>query len=146
MKGNKISNFVKYSRNNLKLSQQELADKAGVGISFIRDLEQGKESLQMNKVNQVLTLFGYKTVPGIQKQIDPYGIVVNKWINVELDIEIKTIAPFTGCIIEEIISAGVITHFKIVFMKHYIKYKKKKDPSLVMKVKVSDILSIKLAS
>jgi transcriptional regulator with XRE-family HTH domain len=41
----------------------ELAEKAGVGLRFIRELEQGKDSLQLNKVNQVLFLFGYEVGP-----------------------------------------------------------------------------------
>ena len=40
-----------------------LADKAGVGLRFIRELENAKPSLQMNKVNQVLLLFGYELGP-----------------------------------------------------------------------------------
>ncbi len=40
------------------LSQVELAERAGVGIRFIRELENGKPTVQMNKVNQVLALFG----------------------------------------------------------------------------------------
>jgi predicted transcriptional regulator len=42
----------------LGLSREELAQKAGVGLRFLRELEQGKETLKMNKVNQVLILFG----------------------------------------------------------------------------------------
>ena len=41
----------------------QLAEKAGVGIRFIRELEQGKETLQLNKVNQVLQLFGHEAGP-----------------------------------------------------------------------------------
>lgn len=44
----------------MKLTQPELAEKAGVGLRFIRELEQGKESLRLDKVNQVLQLFGYQ--------------------------------------------------------------------------------------
>ncbi len=44
----------------MSLTQPELAEKAGVGLRFIRELEQGKESLRLDKVNQVLQLFGYQ--------------------------------------------------------------------------------------
>ena len=55
-----INEFVKEKRRFTKLSQPELAEKAGVGLRFIRELEQGKETLRMDKVNQVLKLFGYQ--------------------------------------------------------------------------------------
>lgn len=55
--------FVKNRRKLLGLTQEELAEKAGVGLRFIRDLEQGKEILRMDKVNQVLALFGHKLLP-----------------------------------------------------------------------------------
>jgi y4mF family transcriptional regulator len=60
---NPIAAFVKEKRKKLNLTQIELAEKAGVGIRFIRELEQGKETLQLNKVNQVLQLFGHETGP-----------------------------------------------------------------------------------
>jgi y4mF family transcriptional regulator len=55
-----LANFVKDRRKAVKLNQPELAEKAGVGLRFIRELEQGKASLRMDKVNQVLQLFGYE--------------------------------------------------------------------------------------
>ena len=55
-----LAEFVKEKRKLVKLTQPELAEKAGVGLRFIRELEQGKESLRMDKVNQVLQLFGYE--------------------------------------------------------------------------------------
>ena len=60
MKGNlnHISIHVKAKRKQNKLTQPELAIKAGVGLRFVRDLEQGKNSLRMDKVNDVLRLFG----------------------------------------------------------------------------------------
>lgn len=58
-----LIDFVKSRRDQLGLTQQELADRAGVGIRFVRDLEQGKESLRLDKVNQVLVLFGHKMGP-----------------------------------------------------------------------------------
>ena len=55
-----LSEFVKDKRNAAKLTQPELAEKAGVGLRFIRDLEQGKETVRLDKVNQILQLFGYE--------------------------------------------------------------------------------------
>ncbi|WP_181304997.1 helix-turn-helix transcriptional regulator [Rufibacter sp. XAAS-G3-1] len=60
MEENNLQSFVKERRKRLGLTQEELSFKAGVGLRFVRDLEQGKSSLQMNKVNQVLKLFGYE--------------------------------------------------------------------------------------
>jgi len=60
---NNIAKFIKSKRKELNISQAELAKKAGVGLRFIRDCEQGKESLRMDKVNQVLILFGKKLGP-----------------------------------------------------------------------------------
>ncbi|MBI9071831.1 MAG: helix-turn-helix transcriptional regulator [Melioribacteraceae bacterium] len=55
--------FIKQKRKELKLSQKDLAEKSGVGLRFIRDIEQGKETLRLDKVNQVLSLFGHKMNP-----------------------------------------------------------------------------------
>jgi y4mF family transcriptional regulator len=55
---NGISVYVKTKRKQNKLTQPELALKAGVGLRFVRDLEQGKNTLRMDKVNDVLRLFG----------------------------------------------------------------------------------------
>lgn len=59
----KLVQFVKNRRKLLGLTQEELAEKAGVGLRFIRDLEQGKETLRLDKVNQVLALFGHELLP-----------------------------------------------------------------------------------
>ena len=56
----KLELFVKLKRKELKLSQPELAMRAHVGLRFIRDLEQGKKTLRMDKVNLVLNYFGYE--------------------------------------------------------------------------------------
>jgi len=58
-----LSLYLKDKRKSLGLTQQELALKAGVGIRFVRDMEQGKETLRLDKVNQVLKLFGQELGP-----------------------------------------------------------------------------------
>ena len=58
-----LSQFIKNRRKLLGLTQPELADRAGVGLRFIRELEQGKETVRLDKVNQVLALFGHETGP-----------------------------------------------------------------------------------
>ncbi len=60
---NDISEFLKEKRRSSGLTQTELAQKAGVGLRFIRDLEQGKESMRIDKINQVLELFGHRLFP-----------------------------------------------------------------------------------
>jgi y4mF family transcriptional regulator len=58
-----ISDFVKNRRKSLGLTQKDLSFKAGVGLRFVRELEQGKETLRIDKVNQVLALFGHELGP-----------------------------------------------------------------------------------
>ena len=58
MTENRLSLQVKALRKQYGLTQEELSYKSGVGLRFIRDLEQGKNSLRMDKVNTVLALFG----------------------------------------------------------------------------------------
>ena len=53
-----LSDFIKEKRKQLKLTQPELAERAGVGLRFVREVERGKESVRLDKVNQVLALFG----------------------------------------------------------------------------------------
>ncbi len=55
-----LSVFIKEKRKQLRLTQPELAERAGVGLRFVRELEQGKQSVRLDKVNQVLALFGSK--------------------------------------------------------------------------------------
>jgi y4mF family transcriptional regulator len=55
-----LSLFVKEMRKRFRLTQVDLAAKAGVGLRFVRELEQGKQTLRIDKVNQVLALFGHE--------------------------------------------------------------------------------------
>ncbi|MCK5741006.1 MAG: helix-turn-helix transcriptional regulator [Chlorobi bacterium] len=63
MSKNTLSIFVKSRRKLLGLTQVDLALKSGVGLRFVRDLEQGKSSLRLDKINQVLYLFGHMMSP-----------------------------------------------------------------------------------
>jgi y4mF family transcriptional regulator len=56
----KLSAIVKALRKESGLTQEDLAMKSGVGLCFVRNLEQGKTSLRMDKVNQLLDLFNYE--------------------------------------------------------------------------------------
>ena len=68
-----LQEFIKEKRKQANLTQPELAAKAGVGLRFIVEMEQGKSSLRMDKVNQVIRLFGHELAPipfNRQKYID----------------------------------------------------------------------------
>ena len=58
-----LSEYVKQMRRQYALTQTDLAEKAGVGLRFVRELEQGKQTLRIDKVNQVLSLFGAHLAP-----------------------------------------------------------------------------------
>jgi y4mF family transcriptional regulator len=58
-----LTEFIKEKRKSAGLTQIELSKRSGVGLRFIRELEQGKTTLRMDKVNRVLTLFGHKLLP-----------------------------------------------------------------------------------
>jgi len=63
MCSDRLKAFVKERRKILGLTQLELAERSGVGLRFIRELERGKETLRLDKINQVLSLFGYEMAP-----------------------------------------------------------------------------------
>lgn len=53
-----LSDYVKRMRKQYNLTQVDLSEKSGVGLRFVRELEQGKQTLRLDKVNQILNLFG----------------------------------------------------------------------------------------
>ena len=61
---NNIAMFVKQKRKEAGLTQEEFAMRSGLGLRFVRELEQGKETVRMDKVNQALAMFGSVAVPG----------------------------------------------------------------------------------
>lgn len=64
---NQIALFVKTRRKQLGMTQEEFADKAGVALTVIRKIEQGKENLNLSKVNRVLSMFGHILSPISEK-------------------------------------------------------------------------------
>ena len=60
----KIAEFIKQKRKEVGLTQEEFALRSGLGLRFIRELEQGKQTVRMDKVNQALAMFGMEAVPG----------------------------------------------------------------------------------
>ena len=67
-----LSDFIKKQRKQHRLTQSELAGRAGVGLRFIREIESGKATLRMDKVNIVLALFGQCLEP-VPKRPDQEG-------------------------------------------------------------------------
>lgn len=65
-----IAEFVKMKRKKLGMTQVVLADRAGVGLRFLRELEQGKTNLRLDKVNQVLQMFGNAVTVGLMDRSD----------------------------------------------------------------------------
>ncbi len=60
---NILSEFLKEKRKETGLTQKDFALYSGLGLRFVRDLEQGKKTLRMDKVNQALNMFGYELGP-----------------------------------------------------------------------------------
>jgi y4mF family transcriptional regulator len=63
-----IANFVKAKRKALGYTQEQFALRVGVGLNFIRDIEQGKISIRLDKANEVMNFFGYELVPQIKHE------------------------------------------------------------------------------
>ncbi len=66
---NPIAIFIKTKRKAAGLTQEEFALRSGLGLRFVRELEQGKETVRMDKVNQALSMFGMEAIPG-KRNID----------------------------------------------------------------------------
>jgi len=137
-----ISSFLKYHRKKLNLTQEDLANKAGVGIRFIREAEQGKQTLQLDKVNQVLSLFGFCVSP-TKIHIDPYFIFwtfLNKAVKITLNNKIVKY----GMIIKELFDSNgnSIVAWKFVSNNNVIRYKENEDDKLIEVILHVDIQEI----
>ena len=58
-----LADFVKQKRKEVNLTQEEFAERAGVALTVVRKIEQGKENLNLEKVNQILSMFGHTLAP-----------------------------------------------------------------------------------
>ena len=65
---NPIAEFVKENRKAAGLTQEQFALRSGLGLRFVRELEQGKETVRLDKVNQALAMFGKEAVPGEREE------------------------------------------------------------------------------
>ena len=61
---NKIAEYIRASRKAAGLTQEEFAMRSGLGLRFVRELEQGKQTVRMDKVNVALAMFNMEAVPG----------------------------------------------------------------------------------
>ena len=66
-----LAYFVKWKRKEANLSQEEFAERAGVALTVVRKIEQNKGNLNLEKVNQVLKMFGHELAPIEIKKITP---------------------------------------------------------------------------
>lgn len=67
---NIIGTYIKQQRKKAGLTQEEFALRSGLGLRFVRELEQGKETVRLDKVNQALAMFGMVAVPGRMEKDD----------------------------------------------------------------------------
>ena len=65
---NEISDVVRINRKKLGLTQEEFAIRSGLGLRFVRELESGKKTLRLDKVNQALAMFDMKVVAGAKER------------------------------------------------------------------------------
>lgn len=65
---NRIGKYIKEERKKVGLTQEEFAMRSGLGLGFVRELEQGKETVRLDKVNQALAMFGKEAVPGEREE------------------------------------------------------------------------------
>lgn len=123
------------------MTQEELAEKAGVGLRFIRDLEQGKESLRMDKVNQVLALFGYRTTPGTSRKKDQWEIIMNH-MNRSVHVYLKDRNVLVGALIDYKMEDQEVKSWRFVSNNNALKYRDTKDESLVQDINNDDIINV----
>jgi y4mF family transcriptional regulator len=136
-----IAAFVKYQREKQKLTQEQLAEMTGLGIHFIRDLEQGRSKLRLDKVNSVLSFFGFHLGPNVNAN-DPWQIW-HKFINKAVTITKTDKKQVVGFLMNEVRDEkSNIIAWKILPNPKALEWKEKKDSSLFIEVKQNEIADI----
>lgn len=69
----RLAEFVKERRKEVNLTQEEFAERAGVALTVIRKIEQGKTNLNLDKVNLVLNMFGHELVAASTREIEEHN-------------------------------------------------------------------------
>lgn len=138
---NHIANFVRFNRKKAGLTQEDLAAKAGVGLRFIRELEQGKQTLRMDKVNQVLNLFGYQVSAGPERKKDPYEILLNNF-NRNVHVYLKNRKVLVGFLVEAINNGVEIEAWRFVSNNKAKEYQKNQDENLTQIIPHATIESV----
>jgi y4mF family transcriptional regulator len=136
-----IAAFVKYHRDKQKLTQEQLAEMTGVGLHFIRDLEQGRAKLRLDKVNDVLSFFGFHLGPNINGN-DPWQIW-HTFLGEAVTITKTNKEEVIGFLIREIKDEkNNIIAWKVLPNLKALEWREKKDNSLLIEVKQSEIADI----
>ncbi len=136
-----IAAFVKYNREKAKLTQAQLADTTGVGIHFIRDLEQGRSKLRLDKVNQVLSFFGFHISPSV-KANNPWQIW-HTFMGKPVTITKTNKQKVVGFLMKEIRDEkSNIVAWKVLPNLKALNWQKKEDDSMLVEVKHDDIEEI----
>lgn len=138
---NQLEHFIKYQRKKAGLSQEGLAEKAGVGLRFIRDIEQGKTSLRMDKVNQVLQLFGYSLSPGTNRVKDPWEML-RLHFKRPVHIVLKNKTELYGIIIGNTGENSGVSTWQFVPNNKASEYLKTNDEKLLQTIAHADIAHI----
>jgi y4mF family transcriptional regulator len=138
----KISNFIKHNRKKNNWTQLGLAKKAGVGIRFVQDIERGKQTIRLDKLEQVMNQFNREMAPQI-KQVDPFHILWN-YFNLPIVIINLLDQQKVGFIVNEHFDTddSNITHWDFVSNNNAKEYKATEDQKLLDKLPHSSIKSI----
>lgn len=141
---NSTAAFIKYNREKLNLTQEMLADKTGVGIHFIRNIEQGKSTLKLDKLNKVLAIFGYIMAP-VPNTIDAFQIW-HSYRNQAVEIMLKDKRSISGFLVEEIRDErNSIAAWKLVPFPNILQWQSGKGDKWVEIIRHQDIDHIELS-